>query len=179
MPWRVLATLVAAVTLASCAARTSTITHASGHRGRQPNQVIADIAPCQKTDRAKPVSDAAGARDTLVPGHPDTVQLCRYSGLNGHPPLMLLRTRVVTNAATVARLARGLDALPKPSTGTINCPADFGDAVIAVFGYRTGLPDPVTVALSGCGAVGNGHLTRLAGPAKSPVTAQLEQLTRR
>jgi hypothetical protein len=93
--------------------------------------------------------------------------------------MTLIGRRTVTDAATVARLARELDALPKPTPGAVNCPADFGDAVIAIFAYPTGDADPVTVGLSGCQSVGNGHLSRLAGFARSAVVRQLAALTPR
>ncbi len=135
---------------------------------------------CPHQDRHKPVSTAPAAKASLVPGNPQAVLLCRYSGLNDPHRFRLRSSRLVTTRTSVDRLAHGLDALPKLPRGTVlHCPADFGDAVIVVFGYSAGGADPVTVGLSGCQLASNGHFGRLAGPAKSSVVAQLEQLTRR
>ena len=112
-----------------------------------------------------------------MPGQPGALLLCRYSGLNGHPRLTLTRSRAITDAATVAHLAHGLNALPQPSPGAVNCPADSADAVVMFFLYAHGPGDPVSVGLSGCQDVANGHVHRLAGMARSPVPGELERLT--
>jgi hypothetical protein len=113
-----------------------------------------------------------------VPGHPAAVLLCRYSGLNGHPQLALIRSRAITDITTVADLAHELNALPPPSPGAVNCPADFADAVLMFFLYAHGPGDPVSVGLSGCQDVANGHLHRLAGMARSPLPGDVQRLTR-
>lgn len=174
MPHRVLGILAVAAALAGCGTMNGVTTTRAPSGKRPPT-----IKPtCPRSDRAKPVSNVAGARSSLVPGHPEAVLLCRYSGLNGRPRLALVRARTVTDPDTIRRLAHELDALPTAGSGVINCPADFADSVIAYFVYATPEPDPVTVDLSGCQAVGNGHGQRLAGMARSPIASQLEVLTR-
>ena len=51
-------------------------------------------------------------------------------------------------------------------------------AVVAFFGYSSGPVAPVTVGLSGCGEVSNGHVKRLAISVRSRVATQLDALTR-
>jgi hypothetical protein len=179
MRYRPLAALIVVPALAGCGSSIGVTTGETAQGNRAPKTSISSLAPCQKTDRAKPVSDAPGARSALVSANALAVQLCRYSGLNGHPRMTLIGQRTVTDPATVARLAHALDALPKSIPGAVNCPADFGDAIIAVFAYPTGGADPVTVGLSGCQDVSNGHVHRLAGLARSPIAAQLAAQTSR
>ena len=173
VPYRAVAAFVVVAALAGCGTRTAVTTH--GASAPEPHRLQ---AACPKSDRRKPTSDAPGAQQKLVPGHPVAVLVCRYSGLNGHPRLALIRSRAITDAATVAHLAQGLNALPQPSSGALNCPADFADAVLMFFSYARGPGDPVSVGLSGCQDVANGHLHRLAGLAKSPISGELEKLTR-
>jgi hypothetical protein len=180
MRYRVLPALIVVPALAGCGTAAGVTTGGNASGKPAPRRSTPIHATCSKSDRRKPVSHASGAAALIVPGHPQAALLCRYSGLNGHPRFALIGQRKITNAQSVARLAHELDALPKGPEGTaINCPADFGDAVLIFFAYAGGAVDPVTVALSGCGAVTNGHLTRLAGLAKSPVTGQLKSQTYR
>jgi hypothetical protein len=177
MRHRVLAALIALPALAACGASTGLTTGRKAPEKRAPTSIH---ARCPKSDRQKPVSRAPGAEAALVPGHPRAALLCRYTGLNARPRFALVRQRRLTSSASVTRLAHEFDALPKEPHGVaISWPADFGTAVIAFFEYPTLRPDPVSVGLSGCGQVTNGHLTRLAGLAKSPVTGQLEALANR
>jgi hypothetical protein len=175
--------LAVAAALAGCGA-SGAATTAGGSQGPQRSVGAAKPPaghPCPSEDRRKPTSRALAANVSLVPGHPEAVLLCRYGGLNGPRRYGLVSSRLITARSTVDRLARELNTLPKLPHGTmLSCPADFGTAVIAFFRYATGPSDPVTVELSGCGAVGNGHLTRLvAATTHSPVRAQLEALTPR
>jgi outer membrane murein-binding lipoprotein Lpp len=182
---RPLAALTLAAALAGCGATalagcgtTSTVTTGRSTSGNPTNHAAPRIhATCPRSDRSKPVSRAASARASLVPDHPNALLLCRYSGLNGHPRLALISSKVLTDAATVERLAHELDAL-RPTSGAVNCPADFGDAVIAFFEYPTAPPNPVTVGLSGCKDASNGHITRLTVFGGSQVATQLEALAR-
>lgn len=173
MPYRALAALVVVASLVGCGTRTAVTTHRAS--APKPHQLQGG---CPKFDRRKPTSRALGAQRALVPGHPVVVLVCRYSGLNGHPRLALIRSRAITDAATVAHLAHDLNALPPPSPGALNCPADFANAVLMFFSYAHGPGDPVSVGLSGCQDVANGHLHRLAGMARSRIPGQLERLTR-
>jgi hypothetical protein len=101
-----------------------------------------------------------------VPDGPSEVLLCRYSGLGVNPPsspraFRLVDDLFVVNRSTVTTLAGALDRLPVLG-GTFSCPADFADAVVAEFRYRSGPADPVRVGLSGCDLVSNGHVHRAA-----------------
>lgn len=127
---------------------------------------------CAAHDRRPLVSRRAGAATRLVPGAPDQLLLCRYTGFGPYPhpvgPLgfRLLAHHVITSRARIADLAAQLDAL-RPVTGAQACPADDGAAIIALFGYRSAAAraDPVTVDLEGCSTVTNGHVVREAGAA--------------
>jgi hypothetical protein len=122
---------------------------------------------CPPSARTTPVSARPGSRRTLVPGAPRTLLLCRYSGL-AQPPagqstgFRLVGSRRLTDVATVARVAREIDALRRFPRTPIACPAGDGSAVIALFGYRSGPDDPVTVRNEGCWSASDGHLARNA-----------------
>jgi hypothetical protein len=77
---------------------------------------------------------------------------------------------------TTQRLAIELDAL-KPVIGAQACRSDDGSAIIAFFRYgrERKSDDPVTVGLSGCAFVTNGHVNREAG---AKLLGQLEALMR-
>jgi hypothetical protein len=123
----------------------------------------------------------------MVPAGARQVLLCRYSGLGAYPnpfgarSFRLIAHHLVAARATVTQLTGGLNALEK-QTGAHSyaCPMDDGAAIIAFFRYGSRSDDPVTVGLSGCSAVTNGHLNRLAGVTASgrDVVGQLEVLTR-
>jgi hypothetical protein len=136
---------------------------------------------CPGRDRQKLTSMASGAKAQLVPSGARRVLVCRYGGLNsGFFKMRLVNLRLVLDAATVTRLANEFNALKPFPTGSISCPADFGQNIIAIFSYRPGprSDDPVTVDTSGCAPVTNGNLTRTAmfqpGPA---LLGQLKGMT--
>ena len=118
---------------------------------------------CPSTDRRAAVSARPGATRALVPPGARTILVCRYSGL-GTPggAFRLTVHQLVSDQATVVRLSRQLDALT-PTTGVYHCPSDSGADVVARFVYPTGPQDPVTVDLTGCNGVTNGHVHREAG----------------
>jgi hypothetical protein len=120
------------------------------------------------------------ARVRLAPGGAAAIRLCRYAGLNGHPPRSLVRSTLVTHRAAVGRLVRAFDRLPA-ATGTFNCPVDDGSAIVALLTYPHGRAVTISVRLRGCQSVTNGDLRRTAsgtngqpGPA---LVAKLERLT--
>lgn len=175
MRYRILLALLAASALAGCGVRGATTT---GERIRS-KPLSASHRGCPSQDRRKPVNTALAANTSLVPGHPNAVLLCRYSGLNDPRRFTLVSHRLISSPTTVDRLAHALDSLPKIRPGTtLNCPADFADTMIAFFRYPNGPDDPVTMGLSGCGATTNGQLTRLA-LGQSPPAAELEKLAPR
>lgn len=108
-------------------------------------------------------SSRTAANQSLVPPNPDRLLLCRYSGINPHNGgQALIAHRLVTSRAKVSRFADEFNALPTFPPGIFNCPADFGTAIVAYFGYPSGPGDPVRAALTGCTGVTNGHLNRTA-----------------
>ena len=120
-------------------------------------------AACPAGDRHTAVSARPGATRQIVPPGARGVLLCRYSGLNTPSgDFRLTLSARVHDSATVARLARELDALA-PTTGVYHCPADSGADIVARFTYAAGPPNPVTIDLTGCNPVTNGHLQRDAG----------------
>jgi hypothetical protein len=120
------------------------------------------------------------ARSQLAPTGASAIRLCRYAGLNGHPPRSLVRAALVTSRTTVASLVQAFDRLPA-GTGTFSCPVDDGSAVVALLSYPHGRVLTISVGLRGCQVVTNGDLRRTAsgtngqpGPA---LVSRLERLT--
>ena len=110
------------------------------------------------------MSARPGATRALVPPGARAVLLCRYSGLDAAGAAFRLEAqRLVGDEAPVARLSAELGALA-PTTGVYHCPSDTGADVVARFRYASGPQDPVTVDLTGCNPVANGHVHRDAGP---------------
>jgi hypothetical protein len=115
-------------------------------------------ARCPETDRRPAPSARGGANRALVPPGATSVLLCRYGLLHGGG---LVDHRLVSSDTLTARLAESLNALPRRRE--IICPLfDNGQVLIAHFLYASGPEDPVTIALSGCESVGNGHVDRLS-----------------
>ena len=124
---------------------------------------VAPPAACPGSDRHAAVSTRPGATRALVPAGARAVLLCRYSGLDGPGGAFRLeRHGLVGDETTVAHLTRELDALT-PSTGVYHCPSDSAADLVAHFLYANGPQDPVTVDLTGCNGVTNGHVHREAG----------------
>jgi hypothetical protein len=135
------------------------------------------VPACPGGDRAKVVSARAGGRRLLVPAGATSLLLCRYGGTRSSTPFRLTGHALVADRATVASLARRLDAL-RPFVGEFSCPFSSGAAIVAYFRYASPPDDPVTVALDGCLTAGNGHLTRSAiTPAGQRLVGRLEAMT--
>jgi hypothetical protein len=121
------------------------------------------IAACPASDHRAAVSARPGATHELVPPGARAVMLCRYSGLNTPSGDFRLSFHIrVRSRATVARLARELDALA-PTRAVYHCPIDVAADIVVHFTYATGPQNPVTIDLAGCNPVTNGHLQRNAG----------------
>jgi hypothetical protein len=102
--------------------------------------------------------------------------LCSYHGLN--PPAQAHRlehVRLVSAPAELAQLTREFNALHRQPPITFHCPMDDGSEILAIFRYVDAPPDPISVGLTGCQIVSNGHLTRTASLPPGP--ALLHQLT--
>ncbi len=125
----------------------------SGHDARAS-------AVCPDRDLGSLRAGTPGASSVLVPRGAVMVELCRYSGVNdGARSLRLLERRLVRRSTLVATLAAELDALVV-RTGTSACPADTGQAILAVFLYNALADDPVEISLTGCPTATNGLVRR-------------------
>jgi len=108
------------------------------------------------------------ARTTLAPAGANSIQLCRYSGLNARPPLTLDRARLLGRARPIKGLIGQFDKLPKAPTGAVACPSDDGSQIVAELGYRDGRGVPISVGLTGCRTVTNGSVNRDASGYGTP-----------
>lgn len=116
-----------------------------------------------------------GSSQKLVPPGASSLLLCSYHGLN---PAALARTLErsghLDRGSLLTAIVAEFDALPA-SLGMTGCPMDDGSAILAVFSYAGPPTSPVTVGLTGCRIVGNGHITRTASLPPGPML--IAQLT--
>ena len=70
------------------------------------------------------------ARRHLAPRGPSAIRLCRYSGLNDHPPLTLVSSGLVGSLRARQRLVKRFNSLPLPPP-IAACPSDSGAAIVA------------------------------------------------
>ena len=124
----------------------------------------------QKAPTRLPVELWPPARIRLAPRGATSIQLCRYSGLNAHPPLTLDRMRLLRASHLIAGLLDQLDRLPAPPSGTTACPADDSSQIVALLAYPHGRTVPVSVGLTGCRSVTNGTVQRTASGFGTPPT---------
>ena len=107
--------------------------------------------------------------------------MCRYSGLNAHPRLTLVDSRLLESRSLVHQLVSEFDRLPSLS-GAVACPNDDLSQILAVLAYPAGRQVTITVGLTGCTLVTNGTVHRTAAGIGSPpafgpqLLAQLEHL---
>ncbi len=122
------------------------------------------------------------ARAQLAPPGASAVRLCRYSGLNAHPRLSLVSSRLLAAPNVVGELVNEFDHLAQLPPGAISCPNDDGSQIIALLAYPGGRSVTISVGLTGCEVVTSGSVQRSAGaigapPAAAPqLVAQLEHL---
>lgn len=140
-------------------------------------------AACVETAPARlPADRWAPAHTRLAPRGAVAIRLCRYLSLNAHPPLALVRSRLITGQALVDQLVGELDRLPA-ARGAVACPSDDGSQIVTLLAYGDGHRVTIRVGLSGCELVTNGTVHRIAlgmgsPPAFGPqLVAQLERLT--
>lgn len=125
------------------------------------------------------------ARRDLAPAGASRIRLCRYSGLNNHPPLAPVRSVLVSAPSLVRKLVREFDQLPSQGPSAIACPSDDGSQILAVLAYPGSRVVTIAVHLQGCEEVTNESVARLAAGFGSPpafgtkLVAQLKRLTRR
>lgn len=137
---------------------------------------------CPANDRAPIVSQAPGAGRSLVPRGAISLTVCRYNGLAGAPrsvravgPNKLVAAGVTGDQTMIAKVTAELDAIrPTRPGAAFGCPADFGSKLLAFFAYRSRAGDVVTIDLSGCNTITNGHVRRLG--LSAPVIGQLTGL---
>ena len=118
----------------------------------------------------------------MAPTGAHVIFLCRYDGLNSHPPLSLVEDRSIVGARTKRRLISAFDALralrgvPPPF-----CPADNGSEIVAVLVYKGGQKVEIATRLRGCQPVTNGDINRLAANigGKNPAGPRLIALLKR
>ena len=119
-------------------------------------------ARCMQKEPRLPAEGWPPARRVLAPSGADQIRLCRYSGLNSHPRLALVRARLVDRAGLVAQLVKRLDGLPSGPGGPVACPSDDGSQIVALVAYPNGREVRISVGLRGCELVSNGSVHRTA-----------------
>ncbi|MFC1418496.1 hypothetical protein [Streptacidiphilus cavernicola] len=113
------------------------------------------------------VTNEPGADHSLVPQSADRLRLCAYRPTDADPaPVRLAVQVLVTDPAVVERLRSALDRAEPPPSGTYNCPAVRGYAVLEVFSdtARTRMVE-VDQQLDGCRPATNGRYEAWSGPA--------------
>jgi hypothetical protein len=168
---------LAMLALASVALAASTTSAAPRRR--------AEMRACSRRapERIEPEGWGA-AQHVLAPKGADTILLCGYSGLNAHPALSLVRSRLLTQPALIRDLVRRFDGLPRGPRGPIACPADDGSQILALLVYPRGREVRISVGETGCNMVTNGTVHRTASgfgrhPSRGPrLLARLKRLLR-
>ena len=103
----------------------------------------------------------------LAPPGTGAIRLCRYSGLNAHPRLALVGSRLLDSRTIVDQLVTELDRLPA-LRGAVACPADDGSQILALLAYPGGHQVSISVGLTGCALVTNGSVHRTAAGLGTP-----------
>ncbi len=143
-----------------------------------------DVLPARclaKAPLSVPAERWSAARLELAPTGASAIRLCRYSGLNAHPRLMLLDSRLLKSRSLVEQLVSEFDRLPSLS-GTVACADDDLSQIFAVLAYPAGQQVTISVGLTGCALVTNGSVHRTAAGLGTPrafgpqLIASLEQL---
>lgn len=160
--------------LAGCGSNASLATRSSA---RAP----APAACSPKAPATVPAERWTAARQILAPPGAGAIRLCRYSGLNAHPRLTLVNSRLLESHSLVEQLVTELDRLP-PHSGAVACPDDDLSQILAVLSYGDGHRVSISVGLTGCALVTNGSVHRIATEPGTPpgfgpqLIAQLEHL---
>jgi hypothetical protein len=156
--------IIAAAVLAACFCMGAAITVAFPVPHRNARELAHRLrCPAQTNQQSTTFQDNA-ATTRLVPGGARGVLLCRYHGLNAARGQFgaLAYSRRITRKTTIKRLARKLNALRPFKPGVIICPAGDRSKVLAFLRYKYLPDDRVSIELSGCRRVSNGHMTRSA-----------------
>lgn len=136
------------------------------------------VSDCPQRSPAVPVHQAwAPANLTIAPAGATSVRVCRYSGLNAHPPLRLTAGVLIRDRAEVDRIVWRLDRLTAGPTGPVACPSDDLSQIRVVLAYPGRRTVPVSVGLAGCGIVTNGAVNRtVAGVGNQPGPLLIREL---
>jgi hypothetical protein len=155
-------TRVAAITCLTVSCSLLAAGEGAAQSKRQP-PVVARATRCSPHAPTHiPANPWRAARAQLAPPGADGLRLCLYSGLNGHPPVALVRSRELINRSRVSGLVRDFDRLPPPASGVFACPADDDSQIVAVAYYPRGRRVEIQIRLTGCRTVTNGDALRTA-----------------
>lgn len=169
------AALAACAVIAGCGASSSPATDRPSARAALPARCAT------KSPSRVPTPRWSAARAKLAPPNASAIRLCRYSGLNAHPHLTLVGSRLIESRRLVQQLVSEFDRLPS-LTGAVACPADDGSQILAALAYPAGHQVTITTGLTGCDLVTNGSVHRSAAGIGSPrpfgpqLVAQLQRL---
>ena len=152
-------------------------------RGTRSTRIQLGV-PVQRPNADRLPSPTPRAR-SLVPRGAVSLTVCRYNGLPGDPRSVhgvaahkLVAAGTTGNSSMIAKVTTELDAIRPTRPGvSYGCPADFGTKLLAFFVYPSRRGDVVTIDLSGCNTITNGHVRRLGRNA--PVIGQLTGLAAR
>lgn len=130
---------------------------ASAGAGRAPSATPPSLtrsvlpASCRATaPPGVPANPRALTRQQLAPPGASAIRMCRYSGLNAHPRLRLVRSVLRTDASLVGELVGGFDRLPEIPPGAAACPLDDGSEIVSLLAYPDGHAVTVGLGLTGC-----------------------------
>lgn len=173
--------LAIAVTLAVTAAAIVGCGSTAGSPTEVAVRALMPDACSPKAPATLPRERWTAARHVLAPAGASAIRLCRYAGLNGHPRLRLMDSRLLKSASVVHQLVSEFDRLPSLS-GAVACPNDDLSQILALLSYGGGHQVTVSVGLTGCASVTNGGVHRTAAGYGTPrpfgpqLVAQLERL---
>jgi len=129
---------------------------------------VPTTAACSASARASlPAEQWSTARHLLAPPGVDAIRLCRYAGLNAHPRLALVASRLLESRTIVHQLVTEFDRLPSLNRA-VACPNDDGSQILAMLAYPGGHQVMISVGLTGCALVTNGSVHRTAAGLGTP-----------
>jgi len=132
-------------------------------RGASSVTGTAQAAPCPPGHQQKLARNPWRlASQRLVPLGAAAMRLCRYAGVNGHPPGALVHSRLVTDPVLLGELTEQFNGLPAFPPGPVSCPIDDGSQILALLVYADGRNVTIASDLTGCQLVTNGDLIRTA-----------------
>ncbi len=159
----------------------TSVAHQSSGAARQSSSVAPARCPIHPPQQVR--NRWSATRSELAPKGAREIRLCRYSKVEPGSGSKLLESKLVRKRATVDELVNEFDQLVAEN-GAYSCPADLGSQILARLAYPDRHRDTISVDLSGCQSVSNGHLFRTAAsapgynPAGARLASQLRRLTR-